>query len=88
MLNTYSSTVTSKGQATIPAPIRKKLGIKSGEKIIFQENGQSILIKTHIQLVNELAGSLKPKIKVRYTDKKADKAIGKYLAAEYLEKYG
>lgn len=88
MFNTYSSTVTSKGQATIPAPIRKKLGIKPGEKILFEENGQGVILKTHIQMVHELAGSLKPKVKVRYTDKMADKAIGKYIADEYRKKYG
>lgn len=88
MFNTYSSTITSKGQATIPAPIRKKLNIEPGEKLIFESNGQMIYIKTHTQLVNELAGSLKPKIKVKYTDRKANKVIGEYLAREYLKKYG
>lgn len=88
MLNSYSSTLTTKGQATIPVFLRKKWGIKPGEKLIFAESEQGITIKTHSQLVNELAGSLKPKVKVKYTDRKADEAIGKYLAEEYLNKYG
>lgn len=88
MLNIYSSTVTSKGQATIPAPIRKRLGIKTGEKIIFESNGQGVTIKTHIQMVNELAGSLKPKVKVKYTDKMANRAVEKFVAAEYLKFHG
>lgn len=88
MLNSYYSTLTTKGQATIPAPLRKKLGIKPGEKLIFAENDQGITLKTHSQLVNELAGSLKPRVKVKYTDKIANEAIGKFLAEEYRKKYG
>lgn len=88
MFNIYSSTVTSKGQATIPAPIRKILGIKTGEKIIFESNGQGVTIKTHIQMVNELAGSLKPKVKVKYTDKMANRAVEKFVAGEYLKFHG
>lgn len=85
MFNSYSSTVTSKGQATIPAPLRKELGIKVGEKLIFETNGNSILVKTQSQLINELYGSLKPKIKVKYSDKMADEAIGKMLGQEYIK---
>lgn len=88
MFDTYSSTLTSKGQATIPAPIRKKLNIKTGERLIFEESKLGFILKTHSQLVAELAGSLKPKVKVKYTDKKADEAIGKFLAEEYRKKYG
>ena len=47
-----------------------------------------MVIKTHTQLVNELYGSLKPKIKVKYTDKKANKAIEKFVAGEYLKFHG
>lgn len=83
----YSSTLTSKGQATIPAPIRKKLGLKPGRKILFEERNNQILIKKTLSL-SELQGSLKPKIKVKYSDKKADVAIGRMLAEEYRKKYG
>ena len=31
-----TTTVTQKGQATIPAPIRKRLGIKPNTKIVFE----------------------------------------------------
>lgn len=88
MLNTYSSTLTSKGQATIPIFIREKLNIKPGERLLFEENELGFILKTHSQLVNELAGSLKPGVKVKYTDKKANEAIGKFLAEEYRKKYG
>lgn len=84
----YTSTVTQKGQATIPAPIRAKLGIKPGQKVIFEEQKQQIIIKNQHKLVDELYGSLKPRIKVKYSDKKANAAIGKFLAEQHQHKYG
>lgn len=37
--------VTSKGQITIPINIRKSLGVKEGDKILFIQNGNEILIR-------------------------------------------
>lgn len=34
--------VTSKGQVTIPVEIRRKLGIKNGDKVLFMEEGGRI----------------------------------------------
>ena len=40
------SSVTSKGQATIPSDIRRKAGIETGDKVLFSfENGRIILEK-------------------------------------------
>jgi len=36
--------VTSKGQVTIPVEIRKKLGIREGDKVLFIEEGNKIVI--------------------------------------------
>ena len=36
--------VTSKGQITIPIDIRKKLGIKEGDKVLFVEEDNKIMI--------------------------------------------
>lgn len=36
--------VTSKGQITIPVEIRKKLGINNGDKVLFVEDGDKIII--------------------------------------------
>lgn len=36
--------ITKRGQITIPAEIRKKLGVKDGDKVIFiEENGRIII---------------------------------------------
>ena len=36
--------VTSKGQVTIPIAIRKRLGIKNGDKLLFIETSDGVLI--------------------------------------------
>ena len=36
--------ITSRGQITIPIDIRKKLGVKEGDKVIFIEDGSRIIV--------------------------------------------
>jgi len=36
--------ITSKGQITIPIDIRKKLNLKDGDKVIFIEDGERIVL--------------------------------------------
>lgn len=36
--------VTSKGQVTIPAAIRKMLGIREGDKLLFVEEGEKVVL--------------------------------------------
>ena len=38
------SRVTSKGQVTIPFEMRRKLGVKDGDKVVFIEEGNRIVI--------------------------------------------
>ena len=41
--------VTAKGQITIPAAIRKLLGVKSGDKVLFvQEGGKVIMMNASV----------------------------------------
>lgn len=36
--------LTSKGQITIPIEIRRKLGVKTGDKVLFIEDGDKVII--------------------------------------------
>lgn len=36
--------ITSKGQITIPAAIRKALGVKDGDKVLFVKEGEKIVM--------------------------------------------
>lgn len=37
--------VTSKGQITIPIEIRRALGVKAGDKVVFEQNGDNISVR-------------------------------------------
>ena len=53
------STITSKGQTTLPAPIRKALHLKAGDKIQYEIRGDSVSIRLHPGVM-AVFGSLKP----------------------------
>lgn len=74
------TTLTSKGQATIPVNIRKKLGLKSGQKIYFEERGSEVVIRTP-PLVSSLKGSLQSS--VTFNKKRARQAVARMLAKRY-----
>ena len=46
--------VTSKGQVTIPIEIRKKLGVKNGDKILFvEEAGRIYMLNSSMDALRE-----------------------------------
>lgn len=58
------STISSKGQVTVPAEVRKRLGIKQGDKLAFViEDGGGVRLKTprfpNLASLRGAAGSLK-----------------------------
>lgn len=55
------ATVTSKGQITIPADIRKALGLSAGERVVFtQLDDGTTVIRAKRRSIMELKGLLKP----------------------------
>lgn len=47
--------VTSKGQITIPVAIRKLLGIKDGDKVLFvQEGGKVVMMNASLDALTEV----------------------------------
>ena len=54
----HIATITSQGQVTIPAEVRKKLGLKKGDKVNFViKNGKAEI--EHVPDLLELAGTFK-----------------------------
>lgn len=54
------ATMTSKGQITIPADVRAKLGLVAGTKIIFEEMGDGrLLMRPKTRDIRDLRGILK-----------------------------
>jgi len=66
---------TAKGQIVIPAILRRKYGIKNGTRIVFTDNGVSIVLKPMTeQYLKTLQGSLKGKgaLEMLLNDKKIE----------------
>lgn len=59
-----TSTMTSKGQTTIPKDIRKRLNLQPGDRLDFivEENGRVVVLPASVD-ASELAGILKPPTK-------------------------
>lgn len=60
------STITSKGQTTIPVEIRQKLGLKPGDRLLYVEEDGKVVLRVYPG-VSAVAGMLKDKIAVRST---------------------
>ena len=54
-----SSSVTTKGQVTIPAELREKLGIKPGDRVGFVEEDGRIVIQRQETAIESVFGMVK-----------------------------
>lgn len=63
----YSSSITSKGQATIPLDIRRYLGLEKGDKVVFSFVGDQVYVTSKKTFLN-LKGSVKAKEKLADSD--------------------
>ena len=56
----YISTVTSKGQVTVPVEIRRALGLKPQDKIVFRMVGGKVEVGPLPMTLDEAYGSVRP----------------------------
>lgn len=54
------STLTRKGQVTIPKEIRDRLGMKEGEKVFFVMRDEEVILKVVKGTILDLKGSVRP----------------------------
>jgi antitoxin PrlF len=60
------ATITSKGQITIPADIRKAMGVTSGERVVFTQLGDgTTVMRAKTRSILELKGLLKRSAKCK-----------------------
>ncbi len=57
----FESTITRKGQTTIPKPIRELLGLKPNDKIFYLVEDNKVILKPMRGDILELRGSVKPR---------------------------
>lgn len=82
------STVTTKGQATVPESIRRYLGISVGDKLYFEVEPKmkAVLIRKVVKGgIDQVAGALKTDKKYVDLDKVRE-AMGEEIAAYYANK--
>lgn len=83
------TTITTKGQVTIPFEVRQMLNIEIGDKVSFttiEPNAKEIMIKIiPSSVVDQIAGSLSSKVK-NYDFKKVRKIAGRLLGEKYKVK--
>jgi AbrB family looped-hinge helix DNA binding protein len=75
------SKVTSQGQISVPAEVRRDLGVRTGTELVWdrQENGDYVVRAKRFTL-DDLAG-LVGVAKVRLTDQELKEARGEFLGA-------
>lgn len=79
------ATLTSKGQLTVPKDVRDLLGLKSGDRVVFEVEDDSVRLRVERRKnLDDLMGSLPATRK--YPGKEAERNAARgYLAREALE---
>lgn len=64
----HTSTITSKGQVTIPAEMRKRLGLKAGDQVGFISDDEGIRVVPREHRIEAAFGLCKAKVSVSDQD--------------------
>jgi AbrB family looped-hinge helix DNA binding protein len=78
-----SATVTSKGQITIPQPVRRRLGLKTGDRVEFTYREDGVVLRAKRLPFEKLRGILKDRGKTRLTVPEMDQAIAGAVVAKW-----
>jgi AbrB family looped-hinge helix DNA binding protein len=80
-----TASVTDRGQVTIPAEVRKALGISGGEKLVFVIDDGNVTLKKP-EFTWRTAFQSVPALKEPKTLEEIDQIVREDRAAEYLRK--
>jgi len=58
-MESNSSRISSQNQITLPVDVRKKLGVKPGDKVVFIEEDNKIVIRSLTDLIYEVVEGFK-----------------------------
>lgn len=72
-MESTSSKISSQYQITLPTDIRKKLGVKPGDKVVFFEEEDKIVIKSLNEMIYDMVEGFKD---LEQTDKEFREGFG------------
>ncbi len=75
-----TSSITTQGQVTLPAEIRKLFGLKPGDKVSFSKQGNEIVVRPAKTFL-DLKGTVKAK--QFYSDTEMDQSILDFVGKNY-----
>lgn len=79
---TYTATISSKRQITIPAPLYRHLGLSQGDKLVVSVDKEGLKLVSPTQLLDELEGSLS--VPAKYQGMDLDELI-RQAKADYFK---
>ena len=56
---TYSAKLIKGGKIVIPAELRRELGFNEGDRLVFEREGDTLVIKTNAQVLREVQANFK-----------------------------
>lgn len=80
-----SSTVTSKGQVTIPADLRRRLGLKTGDRVYFLVEDGTIRLEPR-SYAERTAGMFKGRLARPATLKEEEQAANDFSVRQQMKK--
>ena len=75
------STVTNRGQVTLPAEVRRVLGARGGDKVAFQIDGDEVRLRPARFTLDTAFGSVKPKRRPENFEAVKDAAMEEHAEA-------
>jgi len=75
--------LSSKGQVTIPVGIRRKLGLKTGENVLFIERSSNVIITSEQEIKTSMSGGWSKEFIAAFSRFK-DTADDTFLAPEEI----
>jgi AbrB family looped-hinge helix DNA binding protein len=73
-MSQYRTTITKGGQVTLPAKIRRKLGLKLGDQVVFREEGDAVFVEPPAFTLQTAFASVPP-LKKPMSDKEMRRAL-------------
>ena len=74
----YSAKLIKGGKIVIPAELRRELGFNDGDNLVFEREGDQLVLKSYRQVVREIQARVKQLMTIPFT-------MDEYLAEKWAE---